>query len=266
MKRRKSARHPRGERGEPEQVLHAPGPLAPGAHLTITGDEADHALRSLRLRTDDPVHVVDGAGFRAAGRVTRPGKGELDVVLDTVEVLPVWPARAVHVAAGVLRGPRMDTLVEKISELGATSFRPLLLERCVARPSEGGAKLERWRRIAVESLKQSKRARLLEVEEPVDLVGFLEALPAGAHLRVADPEGGDPRTPPAGEGPVVLVSGPEGGLAPRELEALDARGAERVALGGNRLRAETAAFTLLAVTLAGLGEFTRGYRANRAND
>ena len=156
----------------------------------------------------------------------------------------------------MLRSTRMDFLIEKASELGVARFVPLLLKRCVARPSEDGAKQERWHRLAVESLKQSRRARLLDLAPPVDLDEFLAMLPGEATLWAADPEGGAPADAAraTGDGPLVLVVGPEGGLAPEEQGILRRAGARFVRLGGHRLRAETAVVALLASALASLGE------------
>jgi 16S rRNA (uracil1498-N3)-methyltransferase len=135
-------------------------------------------------------------------------------------------------------------------------FFPLLLDRCVARPHGAGAKEDRWHRLAVESLKQSRRARLMRVEAPLDLDTFLEQLPSPADLWFGDPGGvaPPPVVPPQGEGPLVLLVGPEGGLAPGEVERLQDRGGIPIRLGGNRLRAETAGMALIVGALTVGGE------------
>lgn len=243
--------------GEPEQVLYLDAPSATGRRARIEGGEASHALNSLRLRSGDAVALVDGCGRRYHGRIVALDRHGLDVDVQSEETLSEWPSRTIWIGAGVLRSTRMDVVIEKASELGAARFVPLLLKRCVARPHEDGAKQERWHRIAVESLKQSKRARLLDVAPPADLDEFLAMLPADRSLWVADPSGEDPaeaarQTP---SGPLVLVVGPEGGLSPEEMGILERAGARFVRLGGHRLRAETAAQTLLAAALTVLGEF-----------
>jgi len=150
----------------------------------------------------------------------------------------------------------MDTLVEKASELGVKRLVPLLLEHCVARPEVEGTKLDRWLRIAVESLKQSKRAHLMEVGPPSDLEAFLDALPSSRSLWVADPGGAAAMEAgrEARDGPLVLVVGPEGGISLSEIKQLEDSGAVLVRLGGNRLRAETAALALVTAGLLALGE------------
>ena len=193
-----------GSPSPPEQVLYLDTPPVLGEEVQVEGAEAQHA-RSLRLRTGDPVHVVDGRGGRYRGRVTALGKHGIRLRLDAEERLRVWPAREIWLGAGVLRSTRMDFLIEKASELGVTRLVPLLLQYCVARPHEDGAKQERWHRLAVESLKQSRRARLLEVTPPMGLEEFLGALPSPHALWVADPAGSAPAKAAMGVGTEALA-------------------------------------------------------------
>lgn len=222
----------------------------------VTGGEVGHARRSLRLRTGDRVALVDGKGMRYHGSIIAMEKTHLDVTIASEETLVTWPTRELWLGAGVLRSTRTDMIVEKASELGVTRLFPLLLEHCVARPQGEGTKLDRWHRIAVGSLKQSKRAHLMAVEPPTDLESFLEVLPSSRTLWVADPDGDSPdqAAREAGEGPLVLVVGPEGGVSPNEIEQLRDSGARSIRLGGNRLRAETAALCLVTAGLLAHGE------------
>jgi 16S rRNA (uracil1498-N3)-methyltransferase len=247
---------PRTSGDEPEQVLYVEEAAAPDSIARITGGEAAHARRSLRLRAGDGVVLVDGKGKRYHGSITEIGKTHLDVAVSSEESIVAWPSRELWLGAGVLRSTRMDTIVEKASELGVKRLIPLLLEHCVARPQGEGTKLDRWQRIAVESLKQSKRAQLMDVEVPTDLEAFLEALPPSRSLWVADPDGeapGEAAREPS-EGPLILVVGPEGGVSPSEIEQLRDSGAKFIRLGGNRLRAETAALALVTAGLLAHGE------------
>jgi len=234
----------------PEQVLYQDADLAPGRTTRLEGSEADHAKRSLRLRTGDAVHLVNGRGRRYQGRVVDLGKQFVDVEIQSEETLPVWPAVSVWLGAGVLRSTRMDTLVEKASELGVSRFVPLVLERSVAKPGGEGTKENRWHRLAIESLKQSRRSQLMDVDLPRTLDAFLNALPLDAQLWAADPEGEAPsHVPRSVSGTLGLVVGPEGGLSSRERAILLDRKARLIALGRNRLRAETAAISLVTAAI-----------------
>lgn len=234
----------------PEQVLYQDAELTPGRTTRLSGSEADHAKRSLRLRTGDPVHLVNGRGRRYQGHILDLGKQFVDVAVESEETLLQWPRTKLWLGAGVLRSTRMDTLVEKASELGVSCFVPLVLERSVAKPGGEGSKEDRWHRLAIESLKQSRRAELMEVDLPQTLDAFLNALPPGVLLWVADPEGENPvRVPGGSSAPLALVVGPEGGLSPRERGILLEHKAQLIALGRNRLRAETAAIALVTAAI-----------------
>lgn len=262
MSRSRGERRPRGDRA-PEQVLYAPEAAA-GSRVRIEGPEADHGLRSLRLRTGAEVYLVDGRGTRFQGEVVSVAKRALEVEVLRAQPIAVWPTRRVALAAGVLKSTRMDIVVEKASELGVDAFHPLNLKHCVARPHERGVKRDRWERLAVESLKQCRRARLMTVHPPTDLPHFLASLPVPGGLWFAEPSGGAI----AGAAQhltdascLTLVVGPEGGLAPEEVEGLTGAGGIPVTLGGHRLRAETAAVTLVTAALAILGELDHGVSA-----
>ncbi len=234
----------------PEQVLYQDADLAPGRTTRLEGSEADHARRSLRLRTGDAVHLVNGRGWRYQGRVVDLGKQFVDVAIQSEEALPAWPRVSVWLGAGVLRSTRMDTVVEKASELGVSRFVPLILERSVAKPGNEGSKEDRWHRLAIESLKQSRRSNLMEVDPPQALEAFLKALPPDAALWAADPEGENPsQVPVSASGTLALVVGPEGGLSGRERSILLDHQARLIALGRNRLRAETAAISLVTAAI-----------------
>jgi 16S rRNA (uracil1498-N3)-methyltransferase len=253
--RRRENERGRPPAGDPEQVLFVDERPAVGGVARLCGGDAEHARRSLRLRTGDAIALVDGKGTRFRGRVASLGKGHMDVTVDREESIPVWPSREIWMGMGVLRSTRMDVVVEKGSELGLSRFVPLVLERSVSRPREEGMKEERWHRLAVESLKQSRRACLMTVAPPTGLEEFLASLPSPRTLWVADPEGVPP-APPArgGEGGMVLLVGPEGGLTQGERDLLARGGASFISLGKHRLRAETAALTLLVTALSALGE------------
>jgi len=234
----------------PEHVLYQDADLAPGRTTRLEGGEAEHARRSLRLRPGDDVHLVNGRGRRYQGRVVDLGKQFVHVEIQSEEALPAWPRTTIWLGAGVLRSTRMDTLVEKASELGVSRFVPLVLERSVAKPGGEGTKEDRWHRLAIESLKQSRRSLLMEVDLPRTLDAFLNALPPDAELWAADPDGDNPsRGPSSSSGTLALVVGPEGGLSMRERTILLDRKARLVALGRNRLRAETAAIALVTTAI-----------------
>ncbi|MGH8323311.1 MAG: 16S rRNA (uracil(1498)-N(3))-methyltransferase, partial [Steroidobacteraceae bacterium] len=153
-------------------------------------------------------------------------------------------------AQGVSRGERMDWIIQKATELGASRIVPVCTKRSVVRLDERQAerKLQHWRAIAVAACEQCGRNRIPELAAPVDFFAVLPPdasgstrllLSAAGDLRIDDLEG-------ASAGITVLI-GPEGGLEDAEQEAAIAAGFKPVRLGPRVLRTETAAIAALTI-------------------
>ncbi|TFY98149.1 16S rRNA (uracil(1498)-N(3))-methyltransferase [Ramlibacter rhizophilus] len=236
--------------------MFTPGPLESGRSLAL-GDGAARHVQVLRLQPGDGLVLFDGRGGEWDATVERMGRSEVQVRVGAHRATEREALRAVHLALGVPANERMDWLVEKAAELGAASLTPLTAQRSVLRLS--GERAERrqahWQAIATAACEQCGRNRVPAVEPLQSLGAWCAALPAGGGRRLLLSLDADAR--PIGhftadEGPVLLLSGPEGGLAPAEIEAAQAQGFEAVSLGARTLRAETAPLAALAVlTLAG---------------
>jgi 16S rRNA (uracil1498-N3)-methyltransferase len=152
--------------------------------------------------------------------------------------------RSITLASAVPKNERADWLVEKLSELGVARWVPLKTARSVVHPA-GTSKYDRWRRIAIESAKQSRRAGVMEIGElvPVDSLGFESATPFLLSTR----EGSRPLASSLPKGPILLLIGPEGGWTEAELSGLVARGAIEASLTPTVLRLETAAVVAAGV-------------------
>jgi 16S rRNA (uracil1498-N3)-methyltransferase len=136
-------------------------------------------------------------------------------------------------------------MVEKLAELGVRVLHPVDCRRGVWHRAP--ARLERWRRVAVAALRQSRRAWLLDVREPASLDAALEAVPAGAERWVCDPSGGEAASEhPRRTGTSVGLVGPAAGFDPAELDLARTLGFRPIRLAEARLRAETAALAWAA--------------------
>ena len=224
--------------------VHLPE-LAAGETL-LTGPDAQHLAQVLRVREGSPVRAFDGAGLEADGEVVAVEGLGLRLRLEAPRAGEVEPPLAVTLAVALLKGDKLAEVVRRGTELGAAAFALHVSRRCDARTIKP-AKLERLRRVAREAAKQSGRSVVPEVRPPVTLAELelpplsLVADPrAGASLRDAVPDGAER---------LVCVTGPEGGLEPREIVALRERGATPVRLGARILRAETAPVALAAALL-----------------
>jgi 16S rRNA (uracil1498-N3)-methyltransferase len=222
-------------------------PLEAGATITLPPTAARH-VQVRRMQPGDPLVLFDGEGREAAAEVRAMRRDAVDVRIGSAPVpvdreLPT----AVTLAVGMPANERMDWLVEKAAELGAVRVQPLLAERSVLRLAGERAerRREHWQGIAVAACEQCGRARVPVVEPVRTLVEWLQALPAGALRWVLSPGEAAPARP-AAQRPVVILSGPEGGLAPAEVAAAQAAGFTGVGLGPRVLRAETAPLAVLA--------------------
>lgn len=231
--------------------LHCPGPLRAGASLALPAAAARH-VQVLRLQPGDAVTLFDGEGGEWEARIERMGRSDVQVSVGEHRAIEREPALAVHLAVGVPANERMDWLVEKAAELGAASLQPLVTERSVLRLAgeRAGRKQAHWQAIAAAACEQCGRNRVPRIhplaelarwQPPPGMARGVLSLAAGARPLAALPHGS----------PVLLLSGPEGGLSPREEVAAIAAGFEPVTLGPRVLRAETAPLAALSVlTLA----------------
>ncbi len=220
------------------------------ADWTLQGDEAQHA-RAKRLEAGEAVHLFDGRGRVAAGRVVACEKRALSVRIERIET--VGPRRpGVTVAVSPPKGERLDWMLEKLTELGVAAICPLQCERSVAQAKD--ERLDRWQRRLVEAAKQAHVAWLPTIEPSHKLAQILARAGEFTDLLVADTMG--PTAPilapalPGEARPVVLI-GPEGGFSEGEREQMSRAGVRRVSLGPTVLRTETAAIVAAACLLAG---------------
>ena len=247
--------------------IHCPQPLSAGARLSLPEGAARH-VQVLRLQPGAALTLFDGRGGQWQATVTRMGRSEVEVEVGAHEAVEREAARAVHLALGMPANERMDWLVEKATELGAAGIAPLLAERSVLRVAGERAlrKQAHWQAIAVAACEQCGRNRLPAITEPCDLPRWLQALPPGGlRLLLSLEPDARPLTevvareasrPPAVDtaagpsAPVVLLSGPEGGLTPGEIARARDAGFMPVTLGPRVLRAETAPLAALALLTA----------------
>lgn len=231
--------------------------LPAGAGFVLDGPEGRHAATVRRLRVGEPLVLTDGRGGMASCRVAV--LGDRDAL--RLDVLRCWhepaPAPRVVLAQALLKGDRGELAVELATEAGVDAVLPWRAARCVARwepGTRGERALRRWQTTAREAAKQSRRAWLPGVGEPVDTATLAVRAAAAARTLVLHESAqaglASVELPPSGE--LLIVVGPEGGIDDAELDALTAAGAVAVRLGPTVLRASTAA----AVALGALGVLT----------
>ena len=231
--------------------------LKPGDAVAMSEAEARH-LRVLRLAAGMEITVFDGAGRSALARLAETQAGPVAELIAVNERTAA--AGQLILASAWPKGKRAALLVEKCTELGVNLILPVCYARSVVHKTEGSESLARLRRIAAGAAKQCGRNDEPEIGAEHSFGQILAAearhafallLDAHADARLADVllrERAGLR-----EQTVLLIVGPEGGLAPAELAAAAAAGVVRVRLARHVLRVETAALAACAIAGALLG-------------
>jgi 16S rRNA (uracil1498-N3)-methyltransferase len=212
--------------------------------LKLPPDETNHVHNVLRGRNGDFMEVVDGGGRLFTARLRSRGEA---AVVEELEA-PGGTGVEISLYQAVPKGGKMDLVVEKATEVGATRIVPLLAERGVLKPS--GGKVGRWRRVAEAAARQALRFRVPEVAEPLRFEDAASQVgETGVLLHNAT--GLQPVEAVVGS-PVSLFVGPEGGWSEGELLLAEEAGITFGGLGPYRLRSETAGIIAVARTLAAL--------------
>ncbi len=226
--------------------FHVPE-AAPGARVTLPDASAHHAREVLRLREDSPARIFDGAGHEYEAVLVTVTRRLVEARLTrAVEARPESPLR-IALAVSVLKGDRMELVVQKATELGVATIHPLVTARTdtAARPALSGTRQERWDKVASGAAEQCGRAVVPDVVPASTLARFLAAPFAGRRLVFV--EAGD-AAPLGGAVPaaVQLLVGPPGGFDPTEVDEARAAGFEPIRLGPRILRTETAALAAVS--------------------
>ena len=238
-------------------VCEEVGPFAEGQILHLRGDEAHHATTVARLGVGEAILSTDGSGHLAHAIVQTREPGTVSLEVQSHQFL-AKPQPEVWLAQALAKGDRDEAAIQMACELGIDGVIPFQAKRSVSvwRADKIAKGRERWRKIVYEASKQSLRAWIPTVGESLDVQG-LAALGGRYEIVVLEPEA--PRAlsgfQPEGVRPLLLVVGPEGGLAPEEIEILVSAGAVALKLGETVLRTSTAGPAALVVLNHKLGRW-----------
>ena len=218
--------------------------------VLLPDDEGAHVTRVLRLGVGDALHVFDGRGAEYAAEIVSARRSSVRVRVGA-PVPGVAEAGVSLVAAPALvKGDAFDEIVRDAVMMGASAVRPILTERTVARPRDTMA--GRWERVALAATKQSGRAWLAPIDAPVTLDQLLARDASALRLVFVEPSADvlvtDPITLPRPASALVLT-GPEGGWSPAELQLFKERALTFVRIGGRTITAERATIAALAVLM-----------------
>ncbi|HEY1619218.1 MAG TPA: 16S rRNA (uracil(1498)-N(3))-methyltransferase [Streptosporangiaceae bacterium] len=241
----------------PPVFLAAAGQLG-GDTVVLGGDEGRHAATVRRLAPGERVDLTDGAGTMAECVITAARPGELELAVLARRAEPA-PAPRLTVVQAIPKGDRGELAVETMTEVGADVIVPWAAQRCVVRWREKADKgVARWRSAAVSAAKQSRRAWFPEVTPVAGLAEVTARVRAASLALLLDPDAelalAAARFPAAGE--IVLLVGPEGGIAPEEASVLVGAGATGARLGPTVLRASSAGAVAAALVMSAAGRWS----------
>ena len=232
-------------------------PLAPGRKVLLDPVASAHLVRVLKLGADAPVVVFNGDGRDYHGRIAKARKDCVEVELEHVQEAVEESPLEVTLGQCIARGEKMDWIVQKATELGASAIVPIVSERTEVRldPERAARRRLHWRGIAIAACEQCGRARVPDVAEPVELAPWVAAPRDPDELAIAfDPDGQERLRALPAMTRLRLLIGPEGGLTEREVKLAAAAGFRVVRLGSRVLRTDTAGAAAVAALSALFGD------------
>jgi len=230
--------------------------------LKIVGEEAKHILSVLRYGSGDVIDVVDGCGTKYKVKIEEISRDFLEGKILSRTSKENEPDCHLTLAQAICRKERMDFLIEKATEIGVSSIIPIVTERSlikVSGVSRKKKKIDRWRRLAVASMKQSLRTILPEIQDIIEFEQLLSKVKSFDLCLIASLDKDSKSIKEceelkAGLKNILLIVGPEAGFTEEELSKAKAQGAIPMSLGSRRLRTETAGVVFLSLVFHQLGD------------
>lgn len=233
--------------------------------VRITGDDAHHLANVMRAKTGDTVVVSGGNGQEALVRLTAVAKNEVSADIVELRKSEAEPSVRVWIAQAMPKGDKMETVIQKGTEIGADRFIPFISERTIVQydAKKEGKRLERWAKIAKEAAEQAHRGRIPAIEAVRSWRELLElARTANAAFLCYEKESilqfrsllERLKSKESRVVDILLIIGPEGGFSEKEVNEAEQAGCAAVSLGKRILRTETAALVGLSCILYEYGE------------
>ncbi len=221
--------------------------------FTLDREESHHLVRVMRAAVGDIFKAIDGCGQQITAKITAIENGRVVAeIIETQQRVNEFAAE-LTLFCGLCRPAKADLIVEKATELGATFIGFCISDKCYLKDRRffsDDRRLNRWRNIARSAAKQSLRSVVPQISPLLELDSMLAVAERHQKKLIADQSRGKPPEikllEPAPDS-IFLLVGPESGFSEAEVTRIIAAGFEAVSLGRRRLRAETAAISLLSI-------------------
>jgi 16S rRNA (uracil1498-N3)-methyltransferase len=236
--------------------------------VTLRGGDAHHIIRVMRAQVGDQIICSNGLNREALVAITNMDKETVEAAVVEERAMTNETAVEVWIAQSLPKGDKLETIIQKCTEIGAARIIPFVSERTIVQydDKKEAKRLERWAKIAKEAAEQAHRSRVPDVSGPQSWKQILQLISqveialicyekeSGLQLkqllvRAFANHGSAPAL-----GKVLLLIGPEGGFTPKEVAEAEAAGSHSISLGKRILRTETAAMVALTCVLYESGE------------
>ena len=230
--------------------------MDPGDEIvSLPRDEGQHLTRVLRLGVGDTVSVFDGRGHEFLGRVASAAGREVRVALLSRVDPAAESGVAIVLGQAVIKGDKMDEIIRDAVMLGVAAIQPIVTKRTETTVAAlmKGARLDRWRRVALASVKQSRRATLPEIRMPLTFETLLDEPSSALRVMLVEPTASAVVEPISvllkerAPSDLMLFVGPEGGWTEPEWSAAAAAGIRLMTLGARTLRADAVPVAAISV-------------------
>lgn len=232
--------------------IHVDAPLNPGDRVVLDAERAHYIVRVLRLRADDRLLVFNGDGSGHSATIVAANTKLCELDIGAPSEADGAPAFALCLAQSLIKGDRLDYVLQKATELGVTDIELVTTERTevAVRDARLDRRMNHWQKVIVSAAEQCGRLRLPTLHAPIALDELINQGDGQRYL--LDPGAAALSAPIPAEDTRVLI-GPEGGFSGAERTRILARGYTAMGLGSNILRADTAPIAALAVLRNGWG-------------
>ena len=222
--------------------------LAEANCITLSKDAAHHLANVLRAKTGEELTLFNGDGFDYFATISAISKKTVECVINDKKLNQAKPLLPVHLFQSVARGEKMDWIIQKSIELGASSITPIFTERTNVKLNQERLKkrMIHWQKVLISACEQSGQSWIPELHQPLSFTEMLKSLNFNLHkILIMDPRASTGLSEIGESKEYSIVIGPEGGLAEKEIKQLQESGALGVKMGPRILRTETAAMAML---------------------
>lgn len=224
-----------------------------GDYCTISGENAKHIEKSLRMKIGEEITLVDSNGIQHNGVIDSFTNNEVTVKVQNRFKCENEPNVKVTLYQALPKGDKMDFIVQKAVELGVTEIAPVISARCISRPDQKSLKkkIERWQKIALQAAQQSRRGIIPKVSEALSFSNAVNNLNKD-DCNIIFYECGGNRVGDIIKSPVEHINifiGSEGGFEEQEVQQVVSKNGTPATLGKRVLRAETAPLAALSIIM-----------------